>query len=66
MAKTTPISRSALPLPEARLSSANLLSTTVVLGTGPLHLFTGWLTINKEAEWEAAYLKKNKVLATRY
>lgn len=32
MAKTTSISRSALPLPEARFASANLLSTTVVLG----------------------------------
>jgi len=31
MAKKTPISRSALPLPETRLSSASLLSTTVVL-----------------------------------
>ncbi len=32
MAKKTPISRSALPLPETRLSAASLLSTTVVLG----------------------------------
>jgi hypothetical protein len=31
MAKASPIPRSSLPLPKARLTAANLLSTTVVL-----------------------------------